>query len=74
MSDGPERSGHLAPAHAGVLAAMNQAPLLRRTRANMLRPVDDTRDLVRTMVCERGMPPFHLLRHVFETATSFSQL
>jgi len=39
----------------------------------MPRPVDYTRNLVRTMVCERGMPPLHLLRHVFEIATSFSQ-
>ena len=54
-------------------AAINQAPLLRRTRTNMLRPVDYTRNLVRTLSRERGMPPLHLLRHVFETATSFSQ-
>jgi hypothetical protein len=54
-------------------AAINQAPLLRRTRTNMLRPVDYARNLVRTLSRERGMPPLHLLRHVFETATSFAQ-
>ena len=54
-------------------AAINQAPLLPRTRANMLRPVDYTSNLVRTLSRERGMPPLHLLRQTFETATSFSQ-
>jgi hypothetical protein len=53
-------------------AAINQAPLLRRTRANVLRPTDYTRNLVWTLARERGMPPLHLLRHVFETATSFA--
>jgi hypothetical protein len=53
-------------------AAINQAPLLRRTRANMLRPVDYIRNLSRTLLRERGMPPLHLLRHVFETAPDFS--
>jgi hypothetical protein len=54
-------------------AAVNQAPLLRRTRGDVLRPVDYTRNLVRTLSRERGMPPLHLLRHVFETATSFTE-
>jgi hypothetical protein len=54
-------------------AAINQAPLLRRTQANMLRPIDYTRNLVRTLSRERGMPPLHLLRYVFGTATSFLQ-
>jgi hypothetical protein len=54
-------------------AAINQAPLLRRTRANLLRPIDYAHNLVRTLSRERGMPPLHLLRSVFETATSFSQ-
>src|SRR3954469_6112695 len=54
-------------------AAINQAPLLRRTRANLLRPIDYAHNLVRTLSGERGMPPLHLLRSVFETATSFSQ-
>ena len=54
-------------------AAINQAPLFRRTRANMLRPVDYARNLTGTLLRERGMPPLHLLRHVFETATGFAQ-
>ena len=52
-------------------AAINQAPLFRRTRANMLRPVDYLRNLSRTLLRERGMPPLHLLRHTFETAADF---
>jgi len=39
----------------------------------MLRPLDYARNLVRTLAQERGMPPLHLLRHVFETATGFPQ-
>jgi hypothetical protein len=54
-------------------AAVNQAPLLRRTRADMLRPLDFARNLVRTLSRERGMPPLHLLRHVFETAPGFAE-
>lgn len=54
-------------------AAINQAPLLRRTRADLLRPVDYARNLARTLSRERGMPPLHLLRRVFETAPSFAQ-
>jgi hypothetical protein len=54
-------------------AAINQAPLFRRTRANLLRPVDYLRNLSRTLLRERGMPPLHLLRHAFETAADFRQ-
>jgi hypothetical protein len=54
-------------------AAINQAPLFRRTRANMLRSVDYLRNLSRTLLRERGMPPLHLLRHAFETAADFPQ-
>jgi hypothetical protein len=54
-------------------AAINQAPLFRRTRANMLRPVDYLRNLSHTLLREHGMPPLHLLRRVFETAADFSQ-
>jgi hypothetical protein len=53
-------------------AAINQAPLFRRSQAGILRTVDYTR-LVWTLSRERGMPPLHLLRHVFETAATFSQ-
>src|SRR5918998_3234630 len=54
-------------------AAINQAPLFRRTRANMLRPLDYLRNLSRTLLRERGMPPLHLLRRTFETAADFRQ-
>ena len=54
-------------------AAINQAPLQRRTGAEILRGLDYTCNLARTLARERGMPPLHLLRHVFETASSFSQ-
>jgi hypothetical protein len=53
-------------------ASLNQAPLYRRTRANVLRPLDFAANLARTLARERGMPPLHLLRHAFETAGSFS--
>src|SRR5215207_3817038 len=53
-------------------AAINQAPLFRRNQAEILRTVDYTRNLVWTLSRERGMPPLHLLRHVFETAATFS--
>ncbi|HEX2136165.1 MAG TPA: hypothetical protein VHG30_09720 [Microvirga sp.] len=52
-------------------AAINQAPLLRRTRADGLRVIDYARNLGATLSRERGMPPLHLLRHAFETAASF---
>jgi len=70
----PGAVGTLTAVAAGrFAAAINQAPLLRRTRANLLRTVDYTRNFVQTLSRERGMPPLHLLRRVFETATGFSQ-
>src|SRR3954463_13684818 len=67
-------SRHLTAVAPGrFAAAINQAPLFRRSRAEILRTVDYTRNLVRTLSRERGMPPLHLLRHVFETAATFSQ-
>jgi hypothetical protein len=54
-------------------AAINQAPLLRRTRTEVLRVIDYSRNLAGTLSRERGMPPLHLLRHAFETARSFSE-
>jgi hypothetical protein len=53
-------------------AAINQAPLLRRTRADLLRGADYARNLIRTLSRERGMPPLHLLRHTLETARTFA--
>jgi hypothetical protein len=54
-------------------AAINQAPLQRRTAPDALRALDYTRNLARTLSRERGMPPLHLLREVFETAPDFSE-
>lgn len=54
-------------------AAINQAPLRRRTRTDMFRVIDYGRNLAWTLSRERGMPPLHLLRYAFETATDFSE-
>ena len=54
-------------------AAINQAPLFRRTRSNALRRADYLCNFARTLWSERGMPPLHLLRHAFETAADFSE-
>lgn len=70
----PGAVGTLSAVAPGRFAAsVNQAPLLRRTRADALRPIDYARNLVRTLARERGMPPLHLLRHVFETAADFAE-
>jgi hypothetical protein len=70
----PGAVGTLTALAPGRFAAVvNQAPLLRRTRADVLRPLDYARNLVRTLAREKGMPPLHLLRHVFETAASFAE-
>ena len=50
-------------------AALNQAPLRRRTRPDWLRPLDYGRNAWTTWREVRHMPASHLLRHVFETAT-----
>src|SRR5947209_6527145 len=52
-------------------AAINQAPLWRRTRHPWLRPFDVMANAVATWTV-RDMPPDHLLREVFETAPNFS--
>jgi hypothetical protein len=70
----PGAVGTLSAVAPGRFAgAVNQAPLLRRTRADALRPLDYARNLVRTLARERGMPPLHLLRHVLETAADFAE-
>lgn len=70
----PGAVGTLTAVAPGRFAAViNQAPLLRRTRAGPLRVVDYARNLAGTLLRERGMPPLHLLRHTFETATSFAE-
>ena len=52
-------------------AAINQAPMWRRTRHPWLRPLDMMANAVTTWPV-RHMPPDHLVREVFETAPDFS--
>lgn len=69
------------PGYAGVLTAMapgrfaaaiNQAPLRRRTRRPWLRPLDLAVNALRTWPI-RFCPPDHLLREVFETCRDFGE-
>ncbi|MCC6890775.1 MAG: hypothetical protein IT536_19795 [Hyphomicrobiales bacterium] len=69
------------PGYVGVLtatatgrfaAAMNQAPLRRRTRRPWLRPYDMALNSVRSWRI-RFMPPDHLLRQVFETCQDYDE-
>src|SRR3989441_4449019 len=67
------------PGYAGTLtacapgrfaAAINQAPLWRRTRKPWLRPYDLAANALRTWPI-RFTPPDHLLREVFETCRDY---
>ena len=69
------------PGYVGVLTAMapgrfaaavNQAPMWRRTLHPWLRPYDLTANAVRTWRV-RHIPPDQLLRLVFETAAGFAE-
>jgi hypothetical protein len=69
------------PGYAGVLtalapgrfaAAVNQAPLRRRTRLRSLRLGDIAANALRTWRV-RNSPPDHLLRQVFETCRDFAE-
>jgi hypothetical protein len=69
------------PGYVGVLtalaphrfvAAINQAPLRRRTLGPRLRPFDLAANLVTTLRRSHAIPPDHLLRHVFETARDYA--
>jgi hypothetical protein len=53
-------------------AAINQAPLWRRTRHPWLRPYDIAVNAIATWPL-RHIPPDHLLRRVFETCASFEE-
>src|SRR5882672_6073938 len=53
-------------------AAINQAPLWRRTRKPWLRPYDLAANALRTWRI-RSCPPDHLLREVFETCHDFGE-
>jgi hypothetical protein len=69
------------PGYAGALtasapgrfaAAINQAPLRRRTRHPWLRPYDIALNAIGTWHI-RFMPPDHLLRNVFETCATYGE-
>jgi hypothetical protein len=69
------------PGAVGVLTALapgrfaatiNQAPLFRRTRGDVLRFADYAVNALRTLARVRHAPPDHVLRQVFETAASYS--
>lgn len=69
------------PGYAGALtasapgrfaAAINQAPLRRRTLHPWLRPTDVALNAIRTWGI-RHIPPDHLLRQVFETCTTYDE-
>jgi hypothetical protein len=53
-------------------AAINQAPMWRRTKHPWLRPYDISLNALRTWSIS-FIPPDHLLRHVFEHAAGFSE-
>ncbi len=54
-------------------AAINQAPLRRRTRHPRLRPLDIAINATLTLVRSNAIPPDQLLRLVFETARSYDE-
>ena len=61
-----------ASAPGRFAAAINQAPLWRRTRHPWLRPYDMALNALRTWRI-RFIPPDHLLRNVFETCRSYGE-
>jgi hypothetical protein len=61
-----------ASAPGRFAAAINQAPLRRRTRRPVLRPLDMALNALRTWRI-RHIPPDHLLRAVFESAKTFGE-
>ena len=54
-------------------AAVNQAPLKRRSTDRRLRPVDIAINAVRTYVKVDAIPPDQLLRQVFETCRNYGE-
>ena len=61
-----------ASAPGRFAAAINQAPLWRRTRKPWLRPLDLAANALQTWPI-RFCPPDHLLREVFETCRDFGE-
>lgn len=69
------------PGYVGVLtamaprrfaAALNQAPMWRRTRHPWLRPYDHAANILRASASAGRMPPDQLLRQAFETCADFT--
>jgi hypothetical protein len=69
------------PGYVGVLtamaprrfaAALNQAPMWRRTRHRWLRPLDYAANALRATRAAGRMPPDQLLRQAFETCADFT--
>ncbi len=54
-------------------AAVNQAPMWRRSRQRWLRGYDLVANAVHTFMHVRHMPPDQLLRQVFETCQTYAQ-
>lgn len=52
-------------------AAINQAPMPRRTSSDAMRWTDYARNALRPLRSASTWPPEHLLRHVFETCAGF---
>ncbi len=60
----------MAPGRFG--AALNQAPMLRRTRHRWLRPCDYAANALRTCAAADRMPPDQLLRRAFEECSDYA--
>jgi hypothetical protein len=70
------------PGYVGVLtacapgrfaAAINQAPMRRRTHGRLLRVYDLAANAAATLLYSRAIPPDQLLRQVFETAGGYDE-
>jgi hypothetical protein len=61
-----------ATAPGRFAATINQAPLRRRTRGDLLRPLDYAANALNTYFRVRHAPPDHVLRQVFETAPDYA--
>jgi hypothetical protein len=61
-----------ATAPGRFAATINQAPLRRRTRGVLLRPLDYVGNALNTYFRVRHAPPDHVLRQVFETAPDYA--
>jgi hypothetical protein len=68
----PGAAGVLTAAAAGrFCAAINQAPLYRRTQSRFMLGLDFALNLRQTLARETGWPPDHLLRNVFEDCVDY---